>query len=218
MDEKIPRNLSFILLIILPVLAIASLTVAAYLWYQALKPEPIEIREQIWFRIPPESFSEELEPNLHDILSRDGIGTELVTAAHVDSTLPGINSIYRVRVPQKFSLRLLNTRITQMIADMGGEVFQGIENETGTTLTLKVGAGREPTDIIILMKSSRVTVRSGKMAIVIDDFGYQPPDIAERLCNLRQTVTLSILPFQPFTRQIVDRARSTGTSYILHMP
>jgi len=101
---------------------------------------------------------------------------------------------------------------------MGGSVFHGIEGADGKILTLTLGASRQPTDVIILRKIPGIEIKQAKMAIIIDDVGFRSPESARRFCNLGQVVTLSILPFQPYTEQDVELARDTGTPYILHMP
>jgi len=56
-----------------------------------------------------------------------------------------------------------------------------------------------------------------KIAIVIDDFGYNMSDI-DTLFASGLPVTLSILPNLSYSRRIADLARSKGYEVILHLP
>lgn len=59
--------------------------------------------------------------------------------------------------------------------------------------------------------------RNPKVAIVMDDFGYSKNDL-DALFSLKQTVTLSILPGQRYTREIANLAKARGFEVILHLP
>ena len=56
-----------------------------------------------------------------------------------------------------------------------------------------------------------------KVAIVMDDFGYNMNDI-DVLFATRLPVTLSVLPNQPYSRRVAELARSKGYEVILHLP
>ena len=218
MSEKLKKSMLLFLYIFLPLTAFILLGVSSYLGYKVLKPEAVKIQELIPSRISPEAFSLGLEANLLKVLSDYGIEKKNIKVSEADSSLNDIKKIYNVRVPENASLSLLNFMISTMLHEMGGLVFQGIESSDGTTLTIKVGAGRIPTDFIILRKISGIKTTKAKMAVIVDDLGIRSLDLAKRLCNLNLDLTLSILPFQLYTSEVVDLARETGTSYILHMP
>jgi polysaccharide deacetylase 2 family uncharacterized protein YibQ len=56
-----------------------------------------------------------------------------------------------------------------------------------------------------------------RIAIIIDDLGYDK-SIAGEFINLDLPLTLSILPFTPFTGSIAQRARKGGREVMLHLP
>jgi len=61
------------------------------------------------------------------------------------------------------------------------------------------------------------TYKSPKIAIVMDDFGYNMNDF-DAFFGIKQPVTLSVLPDQRYSRQIATLARSRGYEVILHLP
>jgi polysaccharide deacetylase 2 family uncharacterized protein YibQ len=56
-----------------------------------------------------------------------------------------------------------------------------------------------------------------KVAIVIDDFGYNMNNV-DAFFRLNEPITLSILPQQPYSREIARMARSRGHEVMLHLP
>lgn len=55
------------------------------------------------------------------------------------------------------------------------------------------------------------------ISIIIDDLGYNRA-LAEQALQLPLAVTLSILPFAPYSQEISARARQQGREYMLHLP
>ncbi len=55
------------------------------------------------------------------------------------------------------------------------------------------------------------------IAIIIDDMGYDKK-IAARLIALDSSLTLSVLPHSPFTREIAVAAHEAGLEVMLHLP
>ncbi len=56
-----------------------------------------------------------------------------------------------------------------------------------------------------------------RIAIIIDDLGYNQK-IARRFINLHAGLTLSVLPFSPFGREIASYGRRRGAEIMLHLP
>lgn len=79
-------------------------------------------------------------------------------------------------------------------------------------LTLKINRkGRlVPPGVVKVYKRPRV-------AIVIDDFGYSKNNL-DTFFGLKQPVTLSILPGQPYSREVAMLAKARGFEAILHLP
>lgn len=56
-----------------------------------------------------------------------------------------------------------------------------------------------------------------KVAIVIDDFGYNMNNV-ESFFDIKLPITLAVLPRQRYSREIAEMARSRGHEVILHLP
>ncbi len=56
-----------------------------------------------------------------------------------------------------------------------------------------------------------------RLAIVVDDMGYEPSRDAEWL-KFPEKLTLAVLPFGPSSRRVAEAARAKGWSVLLHVP
>ncbi len=207
-----------VLIVILPLIALTAAGVSLFYLLTSESPEQITLEDIIPAPVSPEEYSRELAVRLPESLSGIGINPENISAKAPDSTDADIRTVYTVKVPENISLTRINVAINELSEDMGGRVFQGVESESGKTITIKAGSGRTPTDIIVLRKMRGLKKTTGVMAIIVDDLGMRNVNLARRLCDMNQVVTLSILPFQPKTFDVIQLARKTGTPYMLHMP
>ncbi|MFC1889225.1 divergent polysaccharide deacetylase family protein [Thermodesulfobacteriota bacterium] len=65
--------------------------------------------------------------------------------------------------------------------------------------------------------SAREASRSDRIAIIIDDLG-QNLEPAERLLEIGEPITFSVIPFLPHSQQIVELACERGYEAMLHLP
>ena len=73
--------------------------------------------------------------------------------------------------------------------------------------------------IRLIPKQFRKTLRKRlpKIGIIIDDLGYDH-DIASSFIRSDLSLSLSVLPLAPYTKQIVDEADKLGLDIMLHLP
>lgn len=57
-----------------------------------------------------------------------------------------------------------------------------------------------------------------RMALVIDDLGYAPPELVRRLCAQRIPLSVAVLPYLEFTRESATLAHEAGKEVLLHLP
>ena len=57
-----------------------------------------------------------------------------------------------------------------------------------------------------------------KLALVIDDLGYMPPELVTRLCSLPIPLTVAVLPYQEYSRESAEIAHRMGKQVMLHLP
>ncbi|RLB85496.1 MAG: hypothetical protein DRH24_01950 [Deltaproteobacteria bacterium] len=69
----------------------------------------------------------------------------------------------------------------------------------------------------ILKPAPRIQKKLPKIAIIIDDIGYNK-DIVEKFLGLDTVLTFSILPYSPFQKSIATSVHSKGLDVMLHLP
>jgi polysaccharide deacetylase 2 family uncharacterized protein YibQ len=57
-----------------------------------------------------------------------------------------------------------------------------------------------------------------RVALVIDDLGYAPPELVTRLCAQPVAFSVAVLPYQEYTRVSAELAHDRGKEVMLHLP
>jgi polysaccharide deacetylase 2 family uncharacterized protein YibQ len=81
------------------------------------------------------------------------------------------------------------------------------------SLALPKGAGRDE-----VPRKAEPKPELPRMAIVIDDFGYAPPELVRRVCAQPIPFSAAVLPYQEFTQQSARIAHDAGKEILLHLP
>lgn len=58
---------------------------------------------------------------------------------------------------------------------------------------------------------------SPKIALIIDDIGFDK-DISIKFSNLGIPITLSVLPYTPYGKYIINKTKNNNTEFMLHLP
>jgi len=77
--------------------------------------------------------------------------------------------------------------------------------------------GEELSVKISKIAKKRPAVSLPKVAIIIDDLGYDY-DLAKNYLELDAAFTFSVLPFSPFQKSIATAAHNKGIETMLHLP
>lgn len=67
-----------------------------------------------------------------------------------------------------------------------------------------------------LQSSNSFAMQTGRLAIVLDDMGYNLSDF--QALSLPKEITFSILPFTPQGRRLAEKAHQQGRELLLHIP
>ena len=60
-------------------------------------------------------------------------------------------------------------------------------------------------------------VYAGKLAIVIDDFGYRPHN-ENQVLAMPTAVSVAVLPNAPHAREMATKAHNSGHEVLIHLP
>ena len=124
----------------------------------------------------------------------------------------------RSRVPGNLPLAVCNLALSRLARRLGGEVIEGREDLSGDRMSLLLGLAGKRTNLVTLSRAPNLACTTGRIAIIIDDVGYQAEGLIQGLCALKQPVTLSIFPGQARAPQIAEQALAGGHGVMVHLP
>jgi polysaccharide deacetylase 2 family uncharacterized protein YibQ len=123
-----------------------------------------------------------------------------------------------VRVPKEVHPLVIYQVLSNQVRHLGGKVESGAEDlRTGETYLTYSFSGKT-LGKIRLIPDARLTRHTGKIAIIIDDFGYAVNGAANELMRLEIPLTYSIIPGLKFSKEIAERLHKAGKPIMIHMP
>ena len=124
----------------------------------------------------------------------------------------------QIQIPKDLHTLVIYQKVAQVIEDAGGTITQGREDPRTGGLTFSYALNRKSIDKIRLIPNADLVRTAGKIAIVIDDFGYNRNATVEEFLNLPFTLTYAIIPGLPYSKKIANRLHQLGKPIIIHMP
>ena len=166
-----------------------------------------------------DAFADTLTARAKAALIGLGVPGEAIQAARLpEAERDSLRWQIRADVPDVLPLSVCNLSLTRLADQLGGAVLDGSEDRTGQALSLLVGINGEQTTLIALEKSAKLDRTAGRIAIVIDDFGYQDQALIRAFCDLPQPITFSIFPGERHTAWTARRATEKNHGVMVHLP
>ena len=166
-----------------------------------------------------DAFADTLTARAKAALIGLGVPGEAIQAARLpEAERDSLRWQIRADVPAALPLSVCNLSLTRLADQLGGAVLDGSEDRTGQALSLLVGINGEQTTLIALEKSAKLDRTTGRIAIVIDDFGYQDQALIRAFCDLPQPITFSIFPGERHTAWTARRATEKNHGVMVHLP
>lgn len=208
------------------VLVMASVIAVMYLWRPSPQrpddPNPaVSSVANTWRAGPGDvaAFADTMSVRSVDILAGLGVPEENIAVRRLPEHR---NSAMRWElssdIPEDIPLALSNLWITRLANRLGGTVIEGRENLKGAQLSLLVGLDGQRTNLITLRRSPYVKRKNGRIAIIIDDCGYQSRQLLSGFCDLPIPITVSIFPGERETTWMANRAIHAGHEVMVHLP
>ncbi len=122
------------------------------------------------------------------------------------------------RVPEDLPLALCNLWLSRTARRLGGEVLDGREDLHGSRLSMLVGLEGDRTTLVTLRRSPAIQRTAGRIALVIDDCGYQSRSLIGSFCEIPFTLTFSIFPDERETAWTAERVTRSGHGVMVHLP
>ena len=152
-------------------------------------------------------------------LEDQGIWPSLVVRT-IGSTTGEANPVdtVDVRVPGDLPLEEVNLQLTRLVRQYGGQVLDAVVVGRGKGLAIHAGLDGTPTTLFTLHYDVELRRPSGRIAIVLDDFGSASQNLVDRFCALPQAMTMAVLPNEGDVDFILDLARRRGHEVLVHLP
>jgi len=147
-----------------------------------------------------------------DIVSRRTLSKE-------DRALVWKASLMKVRVARAVSFSLIEENFRRSLSKLGKPIsLQSVTGKDALELSFKV-QNRITHQLTFLYGKPSLPKIAGrpKVALVIDDLGAED-QMSQELLHWEVPLTLSILPFTPYSKSLAQQARQRGKEVILHLP
>jgi polysaccharide deacetylase 2 family uncharacterized protein YibQ len=126
-------------------------------------------------------------------------------------------TVVELRVPGDLHLEVLNLAVTRAAQEAGGRITRGVQPHDAR-VELEVSFQGWRTHRVILQRYSGYRRSSGRIGLIIDDFGRTPPSVLAGLIALGIPWTAAVIPGEPRTAQEVAELSSRGIPLLLHLP
>jgi polysaccharide deacetylase 2 family uncharacterized protein YibQ len=148
--------------------------------------------------------------------------SDFVDSVRIDAGPAG--RVHTVSCQVNASLLDLNILLTSALERAGVHIQRGSRTvaEGGETLELLMGTSQQVTHRLVATRGNPQilppALPSGRLALVIDDFGHNLDGLARRLLTIDAPLTIAILPELRYSKPVLAEAHRVGKHALLHMP
>ena len=165
------------------------------------------------------AFADTMVVQAKDVLIGLGVPPEVIKEVRLSKGEdPNLRWEVQSKVPDALPLSVCNLSLTHLAHQLGGTVIEGSEDRQGNVLWLRVGLNDKQTNLFRLEQGEELERLAGRIAIVIDDFGYQDQNLILSFCELPQPITFSIFPGEKHTAWIAQQAIEKNHGVMVHLP
>ena len=193
------RNLGILLLVFAILLALVNLEDGGFFRKRGIQAKTPG-------RVHKLSQEEKLRLATDQTLNHFGISLKWITHRGNDR---------EVRVPSQIPPVVIYQALHERVRELGGQVVRGTEDLKTGINTLSYSFSGKTLGTIRLIPEPRLQRRTGRIAIIIDDFGYNR---GEGFFDLPFPITYSIIPGLSHSQSIAARLQASGKPMMIHLP
>ncbi len=135
-----------------------------------------------------------------------------------DAWIKRSNDRLSVQLPAELSDVTVIWEIIQKIEQINLKVLDSKENLKARKSTITIGTEEEKLLTITFYKNPELKRKAGKIAFIIDDFGYYDNRTSNKYLELKYPITLSVIPGQKHSSKIADKAKQHNKEIMVHIP
>ena len=191
----------------------------SYFWRPQSVEYTLSVEETTRWKAGPEdivAFADTMAVQAKDVLIGLGVPPEMIKEVRLSKG--EVRWEVQSKVPDALPLAVCNLSLSHLAHQLGGMVIEGSEDRQGNVLWLRVGLNDRQTNLFRLEQSEELERLAGRIAIVIDDFGYQDQNLILSFCELPQPITFSIFPGEKHTAWIAQQAIEKNHGVMVHLP
>ncbi|MFQ5865550.1 MAG: divergent polysaccharide deacetylase family protein [bacterium] len=155
------------------------------------------------------SQKEALKFSMYHVLFDFGIQVDWISGDSQSKT---------VRIPKDLSPVTPYAALVSKFRELGGNILKAESSPHGDKMVLEVGINKAPLFRLTLVEDSKLERVGGKIAVVIDDFGYDSGSLVQGFLGLDQKVTFSIIPGLKKSEEVAKVAHEHGREVMIHLP
>lgn len=123
-----------------------------------------------------------------------------------------------VRVPADLHPLIVYQALAKIVKKQGGEITRATERRKSGAHTFAYALNDRIIETIRLVPDTTLKRKSGKIAIIMDDFGYNMSAAVRAFIDFPYTVTYAIIPGLPNTDRVAAMLRERNKPMLIHMP
>ncbi len=149
----------------------------------------------------------EISESVRTVLSEYGLQPEMA---------PG-DTTTQVVYPQDFDFFALYKTIRSRLAVLDAEILT-CQKIGSSSILMSVGKNGQHVEHFLFVKSRRLQLTRGRVALIIDDFGYSFNDVTRDFLALNIPLTISIIPGLAYSKKVAEIAQLQRKKILIHMP
>jgi uncharacterized protein len=126
-------------------------------------------------------------------------------------------SRWTVEVPSRVPVPSVHQKIQEALTAAGGRVLSAISDPSNGSVELRTGAADSCLLIVSLTRTREEQTESGRIAVVIDDFGDRRDAMVDAFLSIQTPLTVSVLPGRRYSGRISREAVERGHEVLLHL-
>ncbi len=135
-----------------------------------------------------------------------------------DDWVQDSDNVTTARMPQDFPNIVFVKDVINTMNEWKFNIINSTENLTTQKSTIKIGDKKDVLHTLVLQHDISLKKVKGKIAIVIDDFGYSENEEIKNILNAHFPLTIAILPGLAKSKALHQMATEAGKEKIIHLP
>jgi polysaccharide deacetylase 2 family uncharacterized protein YibQ len=124
---------------------------------------------------------------------------------------------WTVEVPARIPVPSVHQRIQEALLASGGQVLSAISDPSTGNVELRTGIPDSCLLVLALMRAKATPAESGRIVVVIDDFGDRHDSMVDAFLSIRTPLTVSVLAGRRYSASISREAAERGHEVLLHL-